>query len=277
MLDGFTIRGGTGTPLVDQLNHNTYVEGGGIIVDGGSPVIRNNIIHDNSVTRLPAGITSSGAGGIRVGFGSPRILNNVIAHNEGRYYGGGVVVNYANATLRNNVVINNSAVSSSGQNFGGGGVWFYGTGYTSTFDNNTVCGNSSSQNGGGVRVWVTHVNAKNNIVWNNNATTGSDEVGGATGDAQFTYSDIRGGRAGTGNIDLPPQFADSNLRLLASSPAVNAGDPDPALQRPRRFPQRHGRVWRPGRGRFPALHLAADLPAHSNPEFWLHHGGRCQA
>ena len=223
VLAGFTLTGGTGTPLVDQINHSRYVEGGGILIEAASPVIRHNIIRDNIVQRTPTGIASAGGGGLRCGFGNPRILGNVFVHNDGRYYGGGIVVNYANATIRNNVVVNNTG----GQTFGGGGLWIYGTGYTSVVENNTVCGNTSGQTGGGIRVWVTDVVGRNNIVWENNANSGSDQIAGAAADAVFTYSDIQGGRAGTGNLDVPPQFADANLALLPASPLIDAGDPDP--------------------------------------------------
>jgi hypothetical protein len=68
-LIGFTIRGGTGTPLRDQSNGLTYVEGGGILCENSSPIIQHNIIVGNQATRRPPGVTSAGGGGIRVGFG----------------------------------------------------------------------------------------------------------------------------------------------------------------------------------------------------------------
>ena len=224
VLEGFTIRGGTGTPLEDRQSHLMWVEGGGVLIDNGSPIVRHNIIRDNVVERVPGGVTSAGGGGIRCGFGSPRILGNVVINNDGRYYGGGIVVNLANATLRNNIVANNRG----GLTYGGGGVWVFGLGYTVQLENNTIVGNTAGEAGGGVYVSVSTVIAPNNIVWaNNSVSSTSDQISGTGNNAQFRYSDVQGGRTGPNNFSANPQFADSNFRLLPTSPCIDAGDPDP--------------------------------------------------
>lgn len=221
MLVGFTITGGTGTPLRDQDNQLVYVEGGGIMTDGSSPVIAHNYIVGNTATRMPVGVTSAGGGGIRVGFGHPQILNNVIKNNIGRYYGGGVVVNFASATLRNNVICGNSG----GQTYGGGGLWMYGSAFpASVVENNTIVANNTTLNGGGVFVWSTSANLRNNIVWANHARTTGAQIDRNTSFGVTDYCDVQGGYAGTGNLDADPQFADTNLRLASGSPCINAGD-----------------------------------------------------
>jgi hypothetical protein len=108
-----------------------------------------------------------------------------------------------------------------------------------------VAGHASAGGGGG-GAYLTHGRIRNSILWDNTV------VGSSTGSALWLrpplgvpvvvaveYCDIEGGITsvaglptkftyGPGNIDVDPMFLDSNggdLRLAASSPCVNAGDP----------------------------------------------------
>ena len=47
VLDGFTLTGGKGTIWLDNHNHLKYREGGGVLINASSPVIRNNLIISN--------------------------------------------------------------------------------------------------------------------------------------------------------------------------------------------------------------------------------------
>jgi len=54
-----------------------------------------------------------------------------------------------------------------------------------------------------------------------------DEIYDSTGLAMVTYSDIRGGYAGEGNIDADPMFVDSDsgdYHLQPGSPCIDTGD-----------------------------------------------------
>ena len=65
----------------------------------------------------------------------------------------------------------------------------------------------------------------NSILWNNYP----DEIYGS---ATVNYSDIRGGYARTGNIDLDPLFVDpenDDFHLTENSPCIDAGDPTSPL------------------------------------------------
>ncbi len=62
----------------------------------------------------------------------------------------------------------------------------------------------------------------NSIVWGNH---GNQEISGA---ATVTYSDIRGGFPGEGNLNVLPGFVDAangDYHLLADSPLIDAADP----------------------------------------------------
>jgi hypothetical protein len=62
------------------------------------------------------------------------------------------------------------------------------------------------------------LSVNNSIIWNNF----QDEI---NGDATVTYSNIKGGYTGTGNIDADPLFCDSlSYKYYDTSPAVGAGE-----------------------------------------------------
>jgi Secretion system C-terminal sorting domain len=232
VLQGFTLTGGHGTLWEDEHGPgNYYWEGGGLFIALSSPTIRYNIIRDNNVNRT--GGVSTGGGGIRLGDGAPRILNNIITNNAGMY-GGGLVSNFASPIIRNNIVANNivSQAIAGLNTFGGGGLWFNGGTQGNRIENNTIVGNSatgsggfgSGGRGGGVlAAFSATINTRNNIVWANIQTTGG-QVGTASGTAQVAYSDVEGGFAGEGNINLPPLFADTSYYLQSGSPCIDVGD-----------------------------------------------------
>ena len=251
VLEGFTLTGGTGTPLLDDANGLTYVEGGGIMIEESAPTIRHNWIIGNAATRRPVGITSAGGGGIRCGFGAPHITNNLIMNNEGRY-GGGIVVNYANATINNNIIIQNFG----GEDYGGGGLWLYGNQTnTCTANNNTICGNVSFLAGGGIWGQQERLIGRNFIVWGNRRGQNLNQISGTNTFVQLTYSCIAGGREGIGNIAEYPRFADAGLTFVPTSPCIDTGDSTILDVDNSRSDM--GAYGGPGAGEFPAFSTAA--------------------
>jgi hypothetical protein len=121
VVEGFTITGGTGTVWYDNKDKILFREGGGILIDLAGPTIRDNVITGNRADSARPGVLSAGGGGVRVGFADPILVHNTITHNHGRY-GGGVVLFYAAATLRGNVIAENTG----GEDFGGAGLWMWG-------------------------------------------------------------------------------------------------------------------------------------------------------
>ena len=218
VLQGFTLTGGTGTKWQDEHGAGRYREGGGILVQYSAPVIQFNIIHNNQVTDV-SGVVSTGGGGIRVGDSYPRIYNNVIMNNTGRY-GAGVVLNYTGGELKNNIVCVNYGSFQYGA---GSGIWLNGSFSRPRYIiNNTIVSNTATSGTPGIYGYgsVTGIFV-NNIIWGNSASSGLQISGG---NFTFTYCDIQGGYAGAGNIDLLPQFADSNYYLLPASPCIDMGD-----------------------------------------------------
>jgi hypothetical protein len=217
-LIGFTITGGSGTKWQDEHGAGLYREGGGILVQYLSPRIRHNIITANHITDTQ-GVISAGGGAIRCGDSNPDIANNVVTGNSA-LYGGGIVLNYTGATVRNNIIAYNSAGGAYG---GGGGLWILANGtYPKLLENNTIVYNlpGQSASGGGVRLWITNATLRNNIIWGNE----TGQIHRTGGVVSVTYSNVQGGYVGEGNIDVDPLFFLTNFYLSETSPCVDAGD-----------------------------------------------------
>ena len=221
VLQGFTITGGTGTKWLDIHGAGTYREGGGILIELSSPMIKYNLIENNSATDV-SGVQSAGGGGIRVGDGDPVICNNVIRFNHGRY-GAGVVLNYTGCTIRNNLIVSNSGGEDF---FGGSAIWITGnlSGYGKIIVNNTIVNNSAAVPGGsgGIVSWTAaNVELKNNIIYNNFPAT---QIKAISSTPAVSYCNVEGGFAGVDNIDLDPLFTATGYMLQPGSPCVDAGD-----------------------------------------------------
>ncbi len=236
IIQGFTITGGQGTKWLDEYGAGTYREGGGILMQYASPVIRYNYIYNNHITNL-AGVSGAGGGAMRCGDGSPFIFNNIISYNEAISYGGGLVFNYCeHPVVHNNLIIYNTG----GETYGGGGIWASGT-IAQSLDvvNNTIAHNSSigagtfGGRGGGIFSFSVTVNISNSIIWDNAQSTGNP-VYTSGGLFTFDYTDVDQVATGDGNINLDPLFLDTISCFLTDtiSPCVDAGNPAPLFNDP---------------------------------------------
>ena len=222
VLQGFKITGGKGTKWFDEHGAGVYREGGGILIALSNPVIRFNIITGNEAVNSE-GINGAGGGGIRAGDGRPTIINNIVSNNTAKY-GAGIVLNYTGAVVKNNVICDNSMSSTY---LGGSGIWAnngFGT-YSNIIENNTIARNSALVGTAGV---LSYYSAKlillNNIIWGNTSAGNQQIILSGGGTAVVSYCNVQNGYSGTGNINLPPQFADTNFILSNTSPCIDAGD-----------------------------------------------------
>lgn len=253
VLEGFTLTGGSGTLWEDEHGpNNFYTEGGAILIQASSPIIKNNIISGNEAINVPSGAVSAGGGAIRVGDGNPLILNNIITFNQGRY-GGGIVLNFSGALIKNNII----AFNSGGQDYGGGGLWCYSNGADPIIiNNNTIVNNHSVLGGGGIRLWSAVSSLTNNIFWGNTATIGSQIQGGS---GTISYCCVENGWAGTGNINVNPQFITGNFILDDNSECIDSGNPDALFNDPE-DPNNAGFALYPAKGG-----LASDIGVYGGP------------
>ncbi len=259
VLQGFTIRQGTGTHWVDpQFPSWTWHSGGGIFIFQSSPTIKNNYLINNQVDD-DTGVSGASGGGICMYGGNPYLINNIIKNNTA-LYGAGVVIDYSGCVFKNNIVAQNSG----GQNYGGGGFWTIGNGTEAIIiENNTIVDNESELKGGAMYLWSTQLTARNNIIWGNTQSTGNQIFLYDGANAEITYTDIEGGYTGEGNIDLPPQFADTNFILVSTSPCIDAGNPNVQFDDPE-DPENPGQALWPSQGQ-----LRNDMGAYGGPHSCL--------
>ena len=249
VLDGFVVTGGRASV---QSFESDDSRGGGVFVDGGSPMVRNCTLTnnyawydgggmavwaggdptvadttfvDNSVTYYGGGLSSwSGT--------SPWIVNVRFLGNRSISLSGGGAVNFQSTPTYVNTIFSGNAAAASGY---GGGVYNWeanGAFRNVTFRQNTAYWGGGMANSGCSPTVV------NGILWGNTAGYQGAQIYNTSGAATVTYSIVQGGYTGVGNIDADAAFVDADgaddiagtldddLSLLPGSPAIDAGRND---------------------------------------------------
>jgi len=223
--------------------------GGGLYISDSKPSLNNCTFSENTA--------DYGGGGVCFNNSEPNLTGCSIIKNLS-YYGGGMYNDSSNLTLTNCTLIANS-----GYDYGGG---MYNTGNSNLSLNNClITANQTNSYGGGMYNSQSDLTLTNCTFTGNSAQDGSaigfnsrNQWGQSTAGLidcilwddgnviwindqstiAISYSNIRGGWLGTGNIDADPLFADpdgpddipgtedDDLRLAPSSQCVDAGDPN---------------------------------------------------
>jgi hypothetical protein len=218
VLQGFTITGGRGTLWDDEHSPgNRFREGGGVLIQYSSPVVRNNVIKFNDAINDTGIAVSAGGGGIRMGDSNPKVMNNIVMGNRG-LYGPGIVMNYSGGTFTNNIICMNTGGNSYS---GGSGFWILGP-FTSPKNiiNNTIINNTAVIGSGGITLLSATADIRNNII-RGNTSPGNVQI---QSPSLIYNNNIQGSYPGSGNIDADPMYADSNYILAPGSPCIDKGD-----------------------------------------------------
>jgi len=236
-LNGFTITGSYNAdnggvycfgsnPILKNLivsGNNAFFNGGGISCYNADPTIINVVIKNNTVTMV------DGGGFFCTEGSKPTLINVSIYNNSAGMFGGGFACwSNSQPSLYNVDIHDNSADQC-------GGVYCHNSIVFIT--NATICHNSSvmHHNSSGIySVYMANVYVTNCIIWDNWPAEIQTNIGGSI---TITYSDIKDGWSGTGNIDSDPLFADpqngdfhltwANFPIpdLTKSPCIDTGDP----------------------------------------------------
>ncbi|MFC1887981.1 FlgD immunoglobulin-like domain containing protein [Candidatus Cloacimonadota bacterium] len=217
VLLGFTLTGGQGTAYEFAVNA-VYKEGGCIITDNSTAIIKNNLIIENEALVI-AGTLGGGGGGISAIFSSPQIMNNVIMLNTASY-AAGLVLNWSGGLVKNNIIYANYG----GGDFGTGGLMVWDVGpTTAVVENNTIVGNISYSTAGGLSVTNSSAVIRNNIIWGNQQVSGLQVTG--INNSTFEYCCLEDEMNGEGHVFDYPEFTTENFILSALSACIDSGDP----------------------------------------------------
>jgi len=212
-------------------NYAPYAYGGGVYCDSNSNAALENCIISENVAFW---------GGAMYDFNSsPTLTNCTISANYARGgYGGAIYDCCSTPTITNCVFVGNSTIGDLSVTGYGGAVFSYGSNSVLT---NCTFSSNLADNGEALACDQTYyesanpstIQVTNCILWD-----GGNEVYNTDGSTiTITYSDIRYGWPGTGNIDADPRFVKSphwngqtlvggDFHLQWNSPCADAGDPN---------------------------------------------------
>jgi trimeric autotransporter adhesin len=246
VLDGFTITGGTAYGLSPHdcgggmyndsgiepyiinctFTGNTAVYGGGIYNDFSNPAITNCAFVNNTGHGIyndwfssPAithcTFTGNSGGGLANSTQSNPTIYNCIFTGNGTFgsLGGGIF------NLDSSPIVINCAFKGNRANQGGG-ICNYDS--NPSVINCSFAGNSAFDRGGAIYDSNNTTTIINCILWNDTP----DEIY-CLSYPNVSYSDVKGGFDGTGNIDTDPRFIDAasaDLRLDIGSPCIDQGN-----------------------------------------------------
>jgi len=226
-LDGFSITGGnadnsaSGTFFVGTVNIPRY-EGGGIYINGSSPVMNQLIVNANKASQ---------SAGVNFVNSAASIRNTIITNNTAvNYFEGGMSTANSPVSLTNILFNDNKATSASGR---GGALYI--TNCAPVFTNVTISNNTAAAGGGIYNIYLGKPVFGNSILYANTPNNLANNSGDSY--AEFSYSLI-GGSGGSGawvstigvdggnNIDANPNFtnpAGNDFSLQDGSPAMGKG------------------------------------------------------
>lgn len=230
---GIYISGGNNADIYNNLitNNTCYLDGGGVFIEYAmNPNLHDNIIQYN---------TADNGAGVFFGYANGTIEDNAIHHNSATSsYGGGILLDHSAPLIHNNVINHNMSSGSNGtgvycQHFSSPLIlyneicWnnytaiYCGDNCSPEITNNTIFGNGSYA----IRTYLN-----SNPVGRNNIIVGNTYVFYISSGCSvvMTYSDIQGGWAGLGNINVQPQLVNvyvDDFHLMPFSPCIDAGSP----------------------------------------------------
>jgi hypothetical protein len=219
---GVGFYGNANAPLAEpSLSYSTisgnyaFETGGGIAVWQRSPVIIGCLVDGNLADISSGGINLYGTTQTQGSTARTRIADTIVSNNSSASRGGIYIRNIGTGS----VSIVNTLITGNTSNGLGGGLACYFAGHA-TLTNCTISGNRAAGSGALI-VDSSDVAAANSIFWGNSPSMPAKSGSGAL---TITYSDVEGGYAGTGNINIPPDFAGvGDYHLNPGSPCLDAG------------------------------------------------------
>ncbi len=191
------------------IKRGNYSQGGGMHNDASHLLIANCLFTENQ--------SPSFGGAIYMKSFAEPVIRNCKFQSNSAVEGGAIYSSDSYPNLRNCAFISNTASSMGGA-------------MRSKYSNLTIASCSFIANAGGSNNAghaLAHLNGNstinNSLFWD--GASGA-EIYKQSGTLTVSYSDVRGGYAGTGNLNVNPQLlANNDFHIGANSPCKNAGDP----------------------------------------------------
>lgn len=234
VIDGFMITGGNAN--LEEWPHDG---GGGFSNWNGSPTVRNCTFSFNSAFADGGGMrnweNSNGrfynclfinnqsqqeGGGLMNGGNdkgsSPMVVNCRFEKNRTGEDGGGLYSNwYSYPKVINCLFIDNQAGLTGGA--------IYNVNYSDSQIINCSISRNSATKGGSISNRDSNPTIVNCILWGNDGDI-ENEIFNERSSPKVSFSNVKGGYDGKGNIDSDPFFESSVLRLSKNSPCLNVGN-----------------------------------------------------
>lgn len=219
---GITTREGNPVIVDCTFSRNTASRsGGGIHIESGNPSIRGCVFIRNA---------GDYGGGVYIYQGTASLMSCMF-HGNTAAYGGGIATMSGTVTMVNCAFTGNKANQGGGIHVSGGSLAVNGC----TFSDN-VATSTSSLTGGTIHLAFGSAAVVNSILWRSGAVSYVEAH-----NVTATYSNIKGGAQGEGNMDFDPLFTHSpsagadgvwatedddygDLRLQPTSPCSDAGN-----------------------------------------------------
>ncbi len=203
---------------------NESQTGGAIRFGHSSPIIRDCRFDSNATT------ANNGHGGaiyMEYDFDSePGRIESCYFHNNNAISSGGAIYIKSFSTTPAFLISNSVFSSNQAGQYGSGGAIFASSSKIDlkncTLWNNQVTYNLNF-NAHGLFLSSSTATIVNSILWDN---TPGKEIHSSSSSYSISYTDIRGGAGGAGNLNSDPMFVDAgggNLRLTINSPCINKG------------------------------------------------------
>ena len=205
--------------------------GGGMYNESSAPTLTDVVFVGNQ--------SDQGGGGMYNSRSAPTLVNVMFTGNRAPadgccFGGGGGMLNLSSSPTLVNVTFSGNSASSPFRPYGGAIANYLQSGPVLV---NVTFSRNSAQTGGAIyNADDSHPTIRNSILWGDTATESPEIFDGGTSAADARFSIVAGGRPGQGNHDADPRFADADgpdniagtldddLRLGATSPAIDAGD-----------------------------------------------------
>jgi len=214
-------------PTVTNCTFNSNLSvtfGGGMYNGHSSPTVTGCTFYNNQSSSIGGGMANNIAS-------HPTVVDCIFEINWAFGSGGGMSNRGSQPSEACNPVVANCIFTGNRADIGYGGgmenVYSSPTVVNCTFYGNTV--GATDPKGRGMYNNISSPTVTNCILWDHSVDEIYDENGSAP---VITYSNVRGGYAGTGNINADPVFADAgagDFHLRSGSPCIDTGSDAAAI------------------------------------------------